>query len=203
VKKFLFALPLLVAVPLLAQMPKEAPGKPDPSRVTAGTYVVEPTHTLIGWTINHFGFTDYFGVFGSPTGTLKFDPAKPNSSTVSIDIPVGELFTANAKLTEHLKSADFFDVTRFATAKFVSSGVTVDGTTAKIAGTLTLKGISKPVTLDAKFTGAGTNPFSKRETIGFSATTAIKRSDWSMGTGIPLVGDDVELKISVAFEKAG
>ncbi|MFO1241338.1 MAG: YceI family protein, partial [Sphingomonadaceae bacterium] len=96
-----------------------------------------------------------------------------------------------------------FDVNRFATAKFVSTSVTVDGTTAKIAGTLTLKGITKPVTLDAKFTGAGMNPFSKRETVGFSATTAIKRSDWSMGTGIPLVGDDVALRISVAFEKAG
>jgi polyisoprenoid-binding protein YceI len=203
VKKTLFALPLLLAVPLMAQMSKEAPGKLDPARVTAGTYAVEPTHTLIGWTINHFGFTDYFGVFGSPTGTLKLDPAKPNGSTVSIDIPVGELFTANAKLTEHLKSADFFDVNRFATAKFVSTSVTVDGTTAKIAGTLTLKGITKPVTLDAKFTGAGYNPFSKRETVGFSATTAIKRSDWSMGTGIPLVGDDVALRISVAFEKAG
>ncbi|MFO1239447.1 MAG: YceI family protein, partial [Sphingomonadaceae bacterium] len=105
-KKTLFALPLLLAVPLMAQMPKEAPGKLDPSHVTAGTYAVEPTHTLIGWTINHFGFNDYFGVFGSPTGTLKLDPAKPNASSVSIDIPVGELFTANAKLTEHLKSAD-------------------------------------------------------------------------------------------------
>ena len=110
---------------------------------------------------------------------------------------------SRAKLTDHLKSADFFDVTRFSTARFVSTSVTVDGTSAKIAGTMTLKGITKPITLDAKFTGAGTNPFSKRETIGFSATTAIKRSDWGMGTGIPLVGDDVALKISVAFEKAG
>ncbi len=202
-KKILFVLPFLAAVPLVAQMPKEAPGKAEASRVTAGTYAVESTHTLIGWTINHFGFNDYFGVFGSPTGTLKFNPAHPDASTVSIDIPVGELFTANAKLTDHLKSADFFDVTRFSTARFVSTSVTVDGTSAKIAGTLTLKGITKPSTLDAKFTGAGTNPFSKRETIGFSATTAIKRSDWGMGTGIPLVGDDVALKISVAFEKAG
>lgn len=202
-KRTLSALPLLLAVPVIGQIPKEIPGKLEPPRVTAGTYAVEPTHTLIGWTINHFGFTDYFGVFGSPTGTLKFDPAKPNASSVSIDIPVGELFTANAKLTEHLKSADFFDVNRFATAKFVSTGVTVDGSTAKIAGTLTIKGISKPVTLDAKFTGAGINPFSKKETIGFSATTAIKRSDWAIIYLIPILGDDVKLNISAAFEKAG
>lgn len=200
-KKLLFALPLFAAVPLLAQMPKEVPGKADPARVTAGTYAVEPTHTLIGWTVNHFGFNDYFGVFGSPTGTLKLDPAKPDTSSVSIDIPVNELFTANAKQLEHLKSAAFFDVGRFATAKFVSTSVTVDGSTAKIVGTLTLKGITKPVTLDAKFTGAGTNPFSKKETIGFSATAAIKRSDWAITYLLPIVGDDVKLNISVAFEK--
>ena len=201
-KKILFALPLLVAVPLFAQLPKEAPGKADPARVTAGTYMVEPTHTLIGWTVNHFGFTDYFGVFGSPSGTLKLDPAKPNASSVSIDIPVGEIFTANAKLNDNLKSANFLDTIRFATAKFVSTSVVVDGANAKIVGTLTMKGITKPVTLDAKFTGAGTNPFSKKETVGFSAKTAIKRSDWGIVYLIPLVSDEVELNISVAFEKA-
>lgn len=200
-KKILFALPLLVAVPLFAQLPKEAPGKADPARVTAGTYMVEPTHTLIGWTVDHFGFTDYFGAFGSPTGTLKLDPAKPNASSVSIDIPVGEVFTANAKLNDNLKSANFLDTIRFATAKFVSTSVVVDGANAKIVGTLTMKGITKPVTLDAKFTGAGTNPFSKKETVGFSAKTAIKRSDWGIVYLIPLVSDEVELNISVAFEK--
>lgn len=201
-KKLLLALPLLVAVPLLAQIPKEVPGKADPARVTAGTYAVEPTHSLIGWTVNHFGFTDYFGVFGSPTGTLKIDPAKPEASTVSIDIPVTEVFVANPRLTENLKSANFFDTNRFATAKFVSTGVTVDGTTAKIAGTLTIKGITKPVTLDAKFTGAGVNPFSKKETIGFSATATVKRSDWAITYLLPIVGDEVKLNIQAAFEKA-
>ncbi len=201
-KKLLFALPLLVAVPLLAQIPKEVPGKADPARVAAGTYAVEPTHTLIGWTVNHFGFTDYFGAFGSPTGTLKLDPAKPEASSVSIDIPVTEVFTANARLTEHLKSPSFFDTTRFATAKFVSTGVTANGSTAKIAGTLTIKGITKPVVLDAKFTGAGTNPFSKKETVGFSATATIKRSDWAITYLEPIVGDEVRLNIQVAFEKS-
>ena len=203
-RKLLIILPLIIAVPLLAQnLPKEAPGKADPKRVTAGNYVVEPTHTLVGWTVTHFGFNDYFGIIGSPTGTMTLDPAKLNAATLLIDIPIGEFTSANAKLTEHMKSADFFDFAKFPAAKFVSTKVVAKGQTALIQGNLTIKGVTKPVTLNAKFTGAGINGFSKKETIGFSATTSIKRSDWGIGYGIPLVSDNVDLRITAAFEKTG
>lgn len=210
-KKLLIALPLLVAAPLIAQNvpPTSPPGTFDVSRVTAGNYVVESTHTQIQWTVNHFGFNDYFGIFGSPTGTLTLDPAKPNDAKVSIDIPVSELATSSAKLTEHMlrpgkdgKPADFFDITAHPSAKFVSTSVAVKGTEAKIVGNLTFNGVTKPVTLNAKFTGAGNNPFNKKASIGFQASTVINRSDWGMKYGIPLVTDAVRLKISVAFEKA-
>ena len=210
-KKLLIALPLLVAAPLIAQNvpPTSPPGTFDVSRVTAGNYVVESTHTQIQWTVNHFGFNDYFGIFGSPTGTLTLDPAKPNDAKVSIDIPVSELATSSAKLTEHMlrpgkdgKPADFFDITAHPSAKFVSTSVAVKGTEAKIVGNLTFNGVTKPVTLNAKFTGAGNHPFNKKASIGFQASTVINRSDWGMKYGIPLVTDAVRLKISVAFEKA-
>ena len=210
-KKLLIALPLVVAAPLIAQNvpPTSPPGTFDVSRVTAGNYVVESTHTQIQWTVNHFGFNDYFGIFGSPTGTLTLDPAKPNDAKVSIDIPVSELATSSAKLTEHMlrpgkdgKPADFFDITAHPSAKFVSTSVAVKGTEAKIVGNLTFNGVTKPVTLNAKFTGAGNNPFNKKASIGFQASTVINRSDWGMKYGIPLVTDAVRLKISVAFEKA-
>jgi polyisoprenoid-binding protein YceI len=204
VRKFLIIIPFIIAVPLLAQNPpKEAPGKRDAKRVTAGTYLVEPTHTLVGWTVTHFGFNDYFGIIGSPTGTMTLDPAKLNAATLAIDIPIGEFTTANAKLTEHMKSPDFFDFAKFPTAKFVSTKVVAKGETALIQGNLTIKGVTKPVTLNAKFTGAGFNAYSKKESVGFSATTSIKRSDWGMGYGIPLVSDNVDLRITVAFEKTG
>jgi polyisoprenoid-binding protein YceI len=204
------ALPLVLAAPLIAQnaLPTSPPGALDKSRVTAGNYTVESTHAQIQWTVNHFGFNDYYGIFGSPTGTLTLDPAKPNNAQVSIEIPISELATSSARLTEHMlrpgkdgKAADFFDVAAHPKAKFVSTSVTAKGTEAKIIGNLTFNGVTKPVTLDAKFIGAGNNPFNKKPSIGFHASTTIKRSDWGMKYGIPLVTDAVRLKISVAFEK--
>lgn len=87
-------------------------------------------------------------------------------------------------------------------AKFVSTSVIAKGTTAKITGNLTLNGVTKPVVLDSRFSGAGANPFNKKATVGFHATTTIKRSDFGVMYGIPVVSDNVKLDISVAFEKA-
>jgi polyisoprenoid-binding protein YceI len=207
--KFLLALPLLAAAPLIAQMPTEAPGKADASRVAAGNYVVEKTHAQIKWSVSHFGFNDYFGLFGEPTGTMSLDPKNPGAAKVSIDIPINQVATSSKGLTEHMlrpgaagKKADFFDVAAHPMAKFESTSVTADGMSAKIAGNLTLNGVTKPVTLDAKFIGAGMNPFRKKDTVGFHATTTIKRSEWGITYALPLVADEVKLDISVAFEKA-
>jgi polyisoprenoid-binding protein YceI len=205
----LIALPLLVAAPIIAQptMPKEAPGKADSARVSAGTYAVEPSHSQVGFEIMHFGFNPYYGLFGDITGSLTLDPKKPSAATVDVQIPVTSVATSSKGLTEHLLRAgkdggkpDFFGPTP-ANARFISTSVKATGMTAKIAGNLTLNGITKPVLLNAKFTGAGMNPFRKKETVGFTATTTIKRSDFGITQGIPLVGDDVGLVISVAFEK--
>ncbi len=207
-RKFLCALPLFVAAPLIAQSAPQTPGAVDVTRVTAGTYNTDPGHTLIGWRVSHFGFNDYFGIFGDATGTLVLDPAKPNASTVDITIPVGKVTTASAGLTGHLLragkdggKADFFGPAP-ADAKFVSTSVVAKGTTAKITGNLTLNGVTKPVVLDTTFSGAGNNPFNKKATVGFHATTTIKRSEFSVNYGIPVISDDVKLDISVAFEKA-
>jgi polyisoprenoid-binding protein YceI len=203
-KKLLLALPLLVAAPVIAQMqmPKEAPGKADAKRVAAGNYVVDTNHTLVEWSVNHFGFNDYFGLFGGATGSLNLDPAKPNASSVTIDLPISGLTTTNSKLNEHLNGAEFFNVAQFAGAKFVSTMVMAKGNSAMIHGNLTLHGVTKPVVLSATFSGAGANIMTKKETIGFHATTTIKRSDFGMGMFVPLVSDAVQLKITVAFEKA-
>jgi polyisoprenoid-binding protein YceI len=208
-RKILLALPLFAAVPLIAQSAPQAPGAPDVARVTAGTYKTDPSHTLIGWRVSHFGFNDYFGIFGDATGTLTLDPANPNAAKVDITIPVSKVTTANAGLTDHLLRAgkdggkpDFFGPAA-ADAKFVSTSVAASGATAKITGNLTLNGVTKPVILDTKFSGAGDNPFNKKATVGFHATTTIKRSDFGVNMGIPFVSDEVALDISVAFEKAG
>lgn len=209
-RKLLLALPLLIAVPLLAQGgPPQIPGSMDVARVTAGNYTTDNSHTLVGWRVSHFGFNDYFGIFGDVAGTLTLDPANPSAAKVDITIPVSKVTTANAGLTGHLLRAgkdggkpDFFGPMP-ADAKFVSTKVEAVGTAAKITGDLTLNGVTRPVVLDAKFSGAGTNPFNKKATVGFHATTTIKRSEFGVMFGIPVVSDEVALDISVAFEKAG
>lgn len=208
-KKLLLALPLLAAAPLLAQMPTEAPGKPDASLVTAGNYAVDPQHALIGWRVNHLGFNDYFGIFGYVEGTLKLDPKNLAASTVDVTIPVSKITTVNADLNAHLlkpgkdgSKPDFFGPTP-ANARFVSTSVKVDGTDAEITGNLTLNGITRPVVLNAEFTGAGKMPMpGAKDTVGFEAEATIKRSDFGLGNFVPLVSDEVQLDISVAFEKA-
>ena len=109
--------------------------------------------------------------------------------------------TTSAKLTDELKSSDWFDATKFPTATFKSSKVTVMGTGARIDGTLTLHGVSRPTTLHARLFGSAVNPMSKKPNIGFIARTLIKRSDFGVSKYVPLISDDVELVINVAFQK--
>jgi len=189
------------AVPVIAQMPKTPPGTPDPARVKAGTYSVDSDHTQVVFKVNHLGFNSYYGIFAGAKGSLTIDPAKPTASVIAIQIPINAVLTTNGELNTHLKSPDFFDAAKFPTATFKSTSVTVDGTKARIAGNLTLKGVTKPVVLDAWFTGAGVGPMNKADELGFEATTTIKRSDFGVSYGVPLVSDDVPLHITAAFEK--
>ena len=198
---------LAVATPLVGQSTPQVPGAQDASRITGGTYATDPSHSLIGFEVNHFGFNDYYGIFGDVAGTLVLDPKNPAAAKVDVTIPVAGVTTASKGLTEHLLRAgkdggkpDFFGPSP-APARFVSTAVKVNGMEAEITGNLTLNGVTKPVTLEAEFVGAGTNPYNKKETVGFEAETTIKRSDFGVSYGIPLVGDEVELDISVAFEK--
>lgn len=199
----------LLALPLAAQMPTEAPGKPDKTRVAAGTYKLDPGHTLIGWRVDHLGFSDYFGVFGESTGTLTLDPKNPAAAKVEVTIPVSKVLTASSGLNAHLlrpgkdgAKPDFFGPDP-ADAKFVSTKVTPgkDGLSATILGNLTLNGQTHPVTIAAKFKGAGPGMMGGKATVGFQAKATILRSQWGVAAGIPLVSDKVELDISAPFEK--
>jgi polyisoprenoid-binding protein YceI len=160
---------------------------------------------LIGWRVNHFGFNDYFGQFGNATGTLVLDKTTPANSRVDITIPINSLSAASPQLIQHMSGTDFFDVANHPTARFVSTRIIPDADDADeavIEGTLTIKGISRPVRLEVDFTGAGANPMhGNKETVGFEAETTIRRSDFGIAYALPLVSDEVELTISVAFEK--
>ena len=201
---------VVVAVPVVvAQNAPTVPGAPDKARVAAGTYAADAGHTMVVWKVDHFGFSDYTGIFGDVTGTLVIDPANPAAAKVDVTIPVAKVTTASSGLTSHLLRAgkdggkpDFFGPAP-ADSKFVSTSVVPDddGDEAKVTGNLTLNGVTRPVTLEVEFHGAGDNPFNKKATVGFEAEGKIRRSDFGITYGIPMVSDEVELKIHAAFEK--
>lgn len=184
------------------------PGQPDPSRVLAGTYQADPTHTVVGWRVSHMGFNDAFGLFGSITGRLQIDPANLSAAKVAVSVPIRKVTTASVALTGALLrpnaagKPDYFGP-QPGDAVFASTSVTPgsDGTSAKITGNLSVNGVTRPVTLDARFIGAGKSLLGNSPTIGFHATTALKRSDFGLTSDLGLVGDEVELEISAAFVK--
>ena len=147
---------LACSVPLTVQ--SQQPGAPDPSRVVAGTYNVDKDHTQVVWKVNHLGLTPLYGAIGASGGTLVLDPANPSAAKVTVTFSIAEIATTSAGFTKHLMSADFFEVEKNPTASFTSTSVEASGTKSKIAGDLTIKGVTKPIVLDAEFFGAGSNP---------------------------------------------
>lgn len=209
----LLALTLMLAGPATqigAQAPANLPGTLDLARVTAGTYTADPGHSYVAWRVNHLGFNESQGLVGDVTGTLTIDPANLAAAKVSAVIPVAKLVTPNPALTAALLApgADggkphFFGAAP-ADATFISTSVVpaADGMSAEVNGDLTLNGVTHPVTLKTRFSGAGINPFNAgARTIGFMAETSIKRSDYGIMFLLPIVGDEVHLTISAAFEK--
>ena len=195
----LAALIATAAVPAIAQAPAGLPGAPNKALVTAGTYAVDPAHTQVTWTLNHMGFSMLSGQFGAQGGTLTIDPAKPAATKLDVTFAIDQLSVTAEPFSHHLKSKDFFDVATYPTARFVSTGVVANGNRARITGNLTIKNVTKPVTIDATFVGAGTNPMNKKLNFGFRGTASIKRSDFGLGYATPIVADDVKLDINAAF----
>ncbi len=195
------ALVASVATIAIAQQPPMAvPGAPDVKRVVAGSYKIEPSHAQVLFTVNHLGFTQYTGQFTNPTGTLVLDLKNLGAAKVDVTFPIKNVSTTVKALDDHLMKPEFFDADKFPEGHFVSTKVVAKGLTAVITGNLTLKGVTKPVVLNARFVGAGFAPFGPKKTnIGFSATTSIKRSDFGISYGVPVVSDKVDLVINAGF----
>lgn len=195
------ALSLTTAHPAMSQSP--LPGAAEVSRVVAARYQVDTDHTLVAWTVNHMGLTPLSGAIAASGGTLDIDPSKPTATKVTVTFKIADMSTTVPAFTKHLLSADFFEAEKHPTATFTSTSVEANGQKAMIKGDLTIKGITKPVALDAEFFGAGTNPMSKKLEVGFTATAQIKRSEFGLGFGVPSVTPDyVDLRIAAAFRRA-
>lgn len=168
------------------------------------TYVLDPTHTLPGFAVNHFGMSTVRGMFEGASGKVVLDRAAKTGS-VELKIATATVYTGYNKPTgagrtrdEHLRSADFFNVAEFPEMTFKSTKVLFAGDKPdSIEGTLTLLGVTKPVTLKVDAFNCGTNPMTKKDMCGADVSGVIKRSDFGMKYAIPAVGDEIRLSIAV------
>jgi polyisoprenoid-binding protein YceI len=164
----------------------------------ATTYTIEPDYTQAVFRWNHLGFSNPAAQFSQGQGTLEFDPAAPTRASVQVTIPLSSLNTGVPALDEHLRSEDFFEVTKFPTASFRSTRVEpgMGKDRLKVTGELNLHGVTRPVTLDVVVLKVGSNPRTQLATVGFEATTTLKRSDFGLGAFVPQVSDEIRLQIS-------
>jgi len=171
--------------------------------VPAATYDVFTDETLVRYTVDHMGNNDYWGTFAGATGTLTLDPRDISSAKVEIAIPIFRLETTNRDLDAELYSSQFFDYIRFREMRFVSTEVKRTGPrTATLIGNLTIRDVTRPLTLDVTFHGAGMSPFGGDELfIGFDATGSVKRSDYGLGKWVPIVSDETRIFISAEFKR--
>ncbi|KFZ38206.1 polyisoprenoid-binding protein [Shewanella mangrovi] len=163
----------------------------------AATYNIDPTHTSVVASWNHFGFSNPTADFSGVTGTLVFDEKSPAKSSVSVTIPVKTVDTHVKALTDEFMGKDYFDVAAHPEATFVSDKVTKTGDkTYDVSGKMTIKGITKEALLKVTLNGQGEHPMKKVPAVGFDAVTTIKRSDYDMAKYVPYVSDEVTLRIT-------
>jgi polyisoprenoid-binding protein YceI len=170
----------------------------------ATTYTLESKHSMgtIRW--GHLDFSNPTAQFNQIEGTLEFDPAAPARSTVMVTIPLSHLTSGVPDLDEDLRSPTFFDLARYPAATFTSTRVETTGMAnqLKVTGNLSLRGVTKPVTLDVTINKVGTNPRLHLPAVGFEATATLKRSDFGMGKYVPQVSDEVTIHITSQADEA-
>ena len=159
------------------------------------TFILDNQHSYVLWTIKHLGFSPQVGKW-YVNGEVVLDKEHPDQSKVNATVKIDDLNTGLPELDKHLKSKLFFDKDKFPNATFVSNKVQVLGdTSAKVTGMLTIHGITKPAILDVTLNKVGVNPITNKPTVGFEATTIIKRSDFGINTLLPDLGDEVLIQI--------
>lgn len=178
-----------------------------PALALSDTWRLDPEHADIRFTWNHLGVSRQSGTFTEVFGALTFTPTNPTGASVEASALVASLSTGVAALDKVLKSPDYFDAKRYPRVRFVGSKIVPTGAkTANVSGTLTIKGVSKPVEFDVtwNFTGkhplAAFNPIYRGQWVsGFTARAVIKRSEWGISRSAPLVSDEIEIEINAEF----
>ena len=170
----------------------------------AGSYTIDPTHSRIGFVARHAMVTKVRGSFNEFEGTGFFDAESPTNSHLQLTIQAASIDTRNPDRDAHLRGNDFFDMDNHPEITFASTAVAqLDAEHLQVTGDLTIKGVTKPVTVDFEYTGAATDPFGNQR-IGLEGTTTINRKDWgvnwnaALDTGGVLVSEKVTLEFEVS-----
>ncbi|WP_065725761.1 YceI family protein [Acinetobacter baumannii] len=160
-------------------------------------YKIDPTHTATVFSWNHFSFSTPSANFSDIQGVIKVDNAKPANSSVNVTIPLSSVNTNVPALDKEFQEEAWFNAAKYPNITFKSTKVeTKDKKHFKITGDLTVKGITKPVVLDAVLNKQGEHPMAKVPAIGFNATTSFNRSDFGLGNYVPNVGDKITVNIT-------
>ncbi|HEY8271753.1 MAG TPA: YceI family protein, partial [Pseudobdellovibrionaceae bacterium] len=170
------------------------------TKVPEGNYKLDVSHSKVGFEVNHLVVSTVEGKFSDFEGMINIDP-KLEKSKVDITIKATSINTDNKDRDEHLRSPDFFDVKKYDKLTFKSKKISGTPEALKVAGDLTLHGVTKPVVLDTKYTGTVKDPWGN-ERVAFKAATKISRKDfgltWSKAVEAgPVVGDEVTLDLKV------
>ncbi len=170
-----------------------------PSTLT-GSYTVDPTHSRIGFVARHAMVTKVRGSFNEFAGTGYFDAENSAGSRVELTIQAASIDTRNADRDAHLRSNDFFDMENHPEIKFVSTAVEqVDAEHYRVTGDLTVKGVTKPVTVDVEYTGSAVDPFGNQR-VGFEGKTTVNRKDWGVAWNAALEAGGVLVSEKLVLE---
>jgi polyisoprenoid-binding protein YceI len=161
------------------------------------SYQIDPKHTATLFSWSHFGFSNPTANFDDVQGVIKVDDKNPEKSSVSVTIPVKSINSHVEALDKEFLTEAWFNEAKYPNITFKSTKVqTTDKKHFKITGNLTIKGVTKPVVLDATLNGMGEHPMAKKPAIGFNATTSFKRSDFGIAQYVPAVSDEIKVNIT-------
>jgi polyisoprenoid-binding protein YceI len=180
----------------------------DPLAALTGDYTVDPSHSSIGFTVRHAMVTNVKGSFGDHEGTLRLDGADPSRSAASLDVKIESVNTGIKDRDAHLLGDDFFDAGRFPLMTFRSSTAEqLGGDRYRITGDLTIKDVTRPLSIDLEFNGSATDVYGN-ERVGFEGSAEILRSDWgltwnaALEAGGVMVSDKVKLTFDISAVKS-